>query len=513
MLGHRLLSVIYLQGCDRVYDEEKLRSVFPDTTIYKDPSITATFKDAKIEAFLRDWIIKRKAGPDGHIGDTDALSEYVASIIPSRGDREALADEAQSKGETRPFLAKVNIAFNSKRGYHCFEIPDLGFSFSETLIEKYVWDKIKDDLLGEAGGWGLIKIGYNPPMARTPGQFTLLEFRNFCPYEVNLDAYRAARSKYEDPEEWMDILLGAIDYEARGFERPDYCDDDVWMAKHTMLTRLLPSIQPRLNLIELAPQQTGKSYIFGKVNKYGWLAGGGSMSRAKLFLDMSRGSTSKGLVTFTDYVAIDEIKSIRFTNDKEMAGILKGYMEDGFVNVGGTKVTGEAGIILLGNISVNDMGRGRDMFKELPEVFRDSALLQRVHGFVPGHRIPPLSPEMYKRGWALNTEYFTEIMHRMRSPAENMRYRTLVEELVVCESRDSVSGREKEAVMRLCTAYLKLFFPHADSELIRSRVFKDQFYQYCLQPAVSMQSTVLEQMQIINPEEFGDKSMASYHVR
>ena len=312
----------------------------------------------------------------------------------------------------------------------------------------------------------------------------------------------------------MDILLGAIDYDADGFKKEGYNHDDVWLAKHTMLTRLLPMIQPRVNLIELAPQQTGKSYIFGKIDKYGWLAGGGSLSRAKLFLDMRPGSKTKGLVTFNDYVAIDEIKSIKFTNDKEMAGILKGYMEDGYVNVGGTKVEGEAGIVFLGNISVNDMVNGHDMFKELPDVFRDTALIQRIHGFVPGHYIPPLSSTMYKKGWALNTEYFTEIMHTMRSKSENVYFRGLVEDLVKCTSRNgTISGREEEAIKRLCTAYMKLFFPHANEDLIQTTDFKRDFNRYCLQPAVKMQEKVLEQMAIINPEEFGDKSMASYTLR
>lgn len=499
---------------DAMYDEEKLRMVFPDTTIYKDPSITAVFKDAKIEAFLRDWIIKKLAGPDGRIEDPDKLSEYISRIIPKSSDRNRLIEEARDEGITKPFLAKINISFNHVKNDYCFEIPSLGFKFNDTVIEPYVWDRIKDQLIAEAGGWGLIKLGYDPPMDKTPGRFTLKEFKNFCPYEVNLEAYKAARAKFDSTEEWMNILLGAIDYEADGFMKEGSTADDVWLAKHTMLTRLLPMIQPRINLIELAPQQTGKSYIFGKIDKYGWLAGGGSLSRAKLFLDMRPGSKTKGLVTFNDYVAIDEIKSIKFTNDKEMAGILKGYMEDGYVNVGGTKVEGEAGIIFLGNISVNDMINGHDMFKELPEVFRDTALIQRIHGFVPGHFIPPLSSTMYKKGWALNTEYFTEIMHSMRSKSETLHFRAMVETLVKCTSRNgSPSGREEEAVKRLCTAYLKLFFPHANEDIIQTMEFKRDFNKYCLQPAVRMQEKVLEQMAIINPEEFGGTSMASYTLR
>ncbi len=496
-----------------MYDIGKLRKNFPQTSIYKDKSISAIFRQAKIEAFLRDWIIRKKAGPDGRITDTDALSKYIAKIIPQQSEKSTLEDEARTNGETRPFLAKVNISFNSNANYYCFELPDLGFLYSNTIIEDYVWERIKDELLRESGGWGLVKIGYMPPEEnKKNGRFTLLDFKNFCPYTVNLDAYRKARANYDDTEEWMDVLLGAIDYCADGFRRPGKLDSDTWLAKHTMLTRLLPFIQPRINLIELAPQQTGKSYIFGKIGKYGWLAGGGSLSRAKLFLDMRPGAKTKGLVTFNDFVAIDEIKSISFTNDKEMAGIFKGYMEDGYVNVGGNRVDGDAGIIFLGNIDVNDMDVNKDMFRELPDIFRDSALLQRIHGFVPGKFIPALSPSMYMDGWALNTEYFTEIMHQLRSPAETMRYRALVEELVAV-SGSEISGREQEAVLKLCTAYMKLFFPHADKELIRTLKFKHDFDRYCLQPAKKMQLTVLQQLKIINPNEFANKQFAAYSVR
>jgi len=67
-----------------------------------------------------------------------------------------------------------------------------------------------------------------------------------------------------------------------------------------------------------------------------------------------------------------------------MTGIHKGYMEDGYVNVDSERVEGEAGIIFLGNININDMDDSKDMFRELPEVIRDTALIQRIHGFIPG---------------------------------------------------------------------------------------------------------------------------------
>ncbi|MDR1939657.1 MAG: BREX system Lon protease-like protein BrxL [Clostridiales bacterium] len=497
-----------------MYDAIKLRKLFPTTTVFKDPSITAVFKNAKIPSFLRDWILKQKADSDGRIGDIDALSKYISIVIPRREEKGQLEDAARSNGETRKFLAKIDVLFNSRANYYTFEIPVLGFSHNQTIIEDYVWERIKGELIGGAGGWGLVKLGYMPPEEnKNNGRFTLLEYKNFCPYTVKLDSFREAR-KHFDTEEWMDIVLGAIDYNADGYAlaqiggRP-LLSNEIWEAKHTMLTRLLPFIEPRLNLIELAPQQTGKSYIFGNIGKYGWLAGGGSLSRAKLFYDIS--SKKFGIVTYNDFVAVDEIKSISFPDSSEMQGILKGYMEFGFVNVANVKVEGDAGIILLGNINLNDMDASKDMFRELPEVFRDAALIERVHGFIPGQRIPPLTKSMIINDWALNTEYFTEIMHLLRAPAETLRYRGLIERIV--QTRQGADQRESEAVLRLSTAYLKLFFPHADGELIQDKDFRKDFMTYCLQPAKRMRETVFKQMQIIDPTQFGKRSMSTYKLK
>ena len=54
-------------------NENKLREAFPNTTVYKDLSLIATFKAASIPAFLRDWILKRKAGADGRISTSETI--------------------------------------------------------------------------------------------------------------------------------------------------------------------------------------------------------------------------------------------------------------------------------------------------------------------------------------------------------------------------------------------------------------------------------------------------------
>ena len=483
-------------------DEKKLREAFPNTTVYKDQSLVATFKSASIPAFLRDWILKRRAGADGRIADPAALREYMSKIIPRREAVGEIKEEARCNGQSRKFLARIEIQLNVVKGEYRFEIPDLGITQGQTRIEDYVWNRIKDDVIKTSGGWGLVQLGYAPPeeKPKRPGALTLLDYKNFCPYAVSVDAYREARKRFTT-EEWMDVLLGAIDYNPQGYED--------WVQKHTMLTRLLPFIEPRVNLIELAPKGTGKSYLFGKVGKYGWLVSGGTLSRAKMFYDISRGQP--GLVASKEFVALDEIQSIQFADPSEMQGGLKAYMEAGEVTFGKNKIVGEAGVILLGNIPMDDMDVSRDMFQSLPEIFHESALLDRFHGFIRGRDIPRMNESLKMDGWALNTEYFSEIMHLMRAQSECVMYHQIVDELV--EHPASADTRDTEAILRVCTAYLKLLMPHVTSvEAMTAKDF-DDFKKYCLRPAVAMRTVIRNQLQIMDPKEFGGKNVAAYTVK
>lgn len=477
---------------------DKLREVFPHTTVFKDQTLIATFKAASVPGFLRDWILKKKAGIDGKIADKEELRRYVNEIIPKREDLLAIKDAARTHGFSKKFLARIDIRHNTGSNEVTFEIPELGIVHGETLVEDYKWNDIKDSVIATAGGWGLIQLGYLPPDdERKKGKLTLIEYKDFCPYSVNLDAFRLAREKFTI-EEWLDVILGAIDYNPNGYRD--------WVEKHTMLTRLLPFVEPRINLVELAPKGTGKSYLFGRVGKYGWLVSGGTLSRAKMFRDIQK--KQDGLVAINDFVALDEIQSIDFPDPSEMQGALKGYMESGEATFGKDRVVGTAGIVLLGNIPLDDMDITRDMFRTLPEVFRESALLDRFHGFIRGNQIPRMNETLKINDWALNTEYFSEIMHLLRNQAECLMYRSVVEDLI--EYPKGADTRDTEAVLRICTAYLKLFFPHINRP---EKINPEEFRLYCLRPAIQMRTIIRNQLQILDPKEFGGKNVAAYKVK
>ena len=148
----------------------------------------------------------------------------------------------------------------------CSFTTDFGLTLKNAYSQKVVC--LPSDLAKGHETWGVVELEYLEPdeELKRKGKIQMKSFNNFCPYEIDVDYYKDARSEFTT-KEWIDVLLGAIDYNAAG-----YTDDE---QKLTMLTRLLPFVEKRLNLVELAPKGTGKSYLFGRVSRFGWLSSGG----------------------------------------------------------------------------------------------------------------------------------------------------------------------------------------------------------------------------------------------
>ena len=179
-------------------------------------------------------------------------------------------------------------------------------------------------------------------------------------------------------------------------------------------------------------------------------------------------------------------------------------MESGVFTVGNYEGVADAGIILLGNISQDNMDEYKSMFSELPSTFHESALLDRFHGFIKGWDIPRMHDDLKISGWALNSEYFCSIMHLLR---EDASYRVVVDQLV--EVPEHSDTRDTEAVKRICTAFLKLLFPNVRSIYdIESR----DFNRYCLRPATKMRRIIKMQLGILDPE-FKGKDVPAFSVR
>ena len=136
------------------------------------------------------------------------------------------------------------------------------------------------------------------------------------------------------------------------------------------------------------------------------------------------------------------------------------------------------------------MDEYKNMMVELPKPFRQSQFLDRIHGFIKGWELPRMDDDLKAKGWALNSEYFSSIMHELR---EDPTYRAIVDELVVMPEK--ADTRDSEAIRRLSTAYLKLLFPHVRQP---RDISKREFEMYCLRPAMNMRSIIRTQMGIVD---------------
>ena len=479
---------------------DKLRDCFEEMAVYKNLGEMSFLKTLKLPSFLRDWVLKQFEDYNGKF-DVEDLLGFVNTYMPRKEDWLSIKNRISKEYERVKLLTRIDVDIDIKTGTVSFELPDYGLTNKETIIEDTVWDNVKDELVRSSEIWGIVELGYRPPddsaKPKISGKIKLTDFTSFTPYSVDLEFYKDVRSDFST-EEWIDVLLGAMDYNPSGYE-DEY-------EKIAMLQRLLPFVEKNLNIIELAPKGTGKSYVFCNISKYGLLVDGGTVSRPKMFYDKARRTT--GFIVGHDYVAIDEVKKVQFTNVSEMQSIFQGYMENnGKCTVDGFTVTSDAGIVFLGNIEQNNMDEYKNMFNELPSLFKESALVDRMHGFIKGWDIPLMKPELKVSGWALNTEYFCSILHLLR---DDIRYRAIVDSLV--QTSDGAYERHVEAVKRLTTAYLKLFFPNVRSA---RDVDPHEFERYCLRPAKKMRGIIQKQLEILDPDEYRkpEKQMPQFTLR
>lgn len=479
--------------------DEKLRDCFEEMVVYKDLQKSNFFSSLNLPSFLRDWLLRKFSDDEGDY-DVEEVAEFVRTYLPKKDEWVSIKNRVIYENERVKLLTRILVDIDIKTGEVTFSLPDFGLSNKETIIEYHVWEQYKNDLVASNETWGVVELGYRQPddtaKPKIPGKIKLTGFTSFCPYTVDLNFYKEVRNEFST-DEWIDLLLGAIDYNPEG-----YAGEEEKMA---MLMRLLPFVEKNLNIIELAPKGTGKSYLFGNVSRFGLLTDGGKVTRAKMFYDTGR--RTPGFICGNDYVAIDEVKLVTFGDVSEMRSIMQGYMERGKFNVGGYEGASDAGIVFLGNIDQERMDEYQNMLVELPTLFQESALLDRIHGFIKGWDIPFMKESLKMTGWALNSEYFSSIMHELR---EDVSYRAIVDELVEVPAGSYI--RHVEAVKRLTTAFMKLIFPNVRSA---SDVNISKFQHFCLRPAIRMRQVILHQLEILDPAEYRkeEKAMPTFSIR
>ncbi len=467
-------------------EENKLREVFADMVVLKSPQRAGFFKDLRMPSFMRDWIVMKFSDDEGDI-DPERVQNYIKKYVPSKDDFELMKFQLTA-GETMTILTRIRVSVDIKTGNTMFDMPDFGDikSGAGGVIEKQVVEKWQDMLLRESENWGIIELAWMQDFSKknAAGFIKMTDYKPFCPYTVDLEEYKEGRRSFTT-DEWINVLISAADYNYKGFNSNEQ--------RLTFLQRLLPFVEKSLNIIELAPPGTGKSYLFGQISRFGWLVSGKS-TRAQLIYNKT--NKREGVVAYKDYVALDEIREAEYMKDSEMHSSLQQIMENGsFKADDGHLVNVDAAIVFLGNIAGINMNEHTFMFEELPLPFHRAPFLDRLHGFIKGWELPRMNDDMKANGWALNSEYFSSILHELRNTPS---YRSIVEEMLVIPPK--ADTRDTEAIRKVCSAFVKLLFPHAERA---SDISPEDFDRYCLQPAKEMRRIIREQMGLVDSKEAG----------
>lgn len=431
--------------------------------------------DRHIPSYVMDWIVtfaQSKVGTNtGRLRET--VVDFIKKHLPSKGEKESIKFRL-SQGETLTILDALSVEV--KLG----KTPEY-FTTIPCLDEKKA--KIEAELLRQHEGllqssiWGAAKIRHDDD-----GGVRVIEFKPMQIGRISLDAYRDCREAFT-VSEWIDLLIRTM-----GYEPTEYSESE----KLWLLCRLIPIVHNRVNMMELAPPGSGKSFVYNNISRHVWLTAA-QISAPVLFYN--RQSHTPGLLTRYDLLVLDEAQSLQFNNPGEIQAQLKGYLEQGVYTRGDCAATAECGLMLLANIDIKSsearyknnkpafVPSKKDYIRRLPDLLLESPLVDRFHGIIPGWKIPPFETTQQAQGYGLKADYFAEVCHALRSAsdiAQNVRARL----------RLSGGKRDCTAIERIACGMAKLLLIGPDDE---------RFEELVVRPAEEMRRNVRSQLHELDP--------------
>ncbi len=451
--------------------DEKIRQIFSELTIDKALVRQLKIRDKRtIPTFVEEWLISRYQAPGKSNAEVyNDITSFMSQHLPAKTEKEKIKYQLQLN-DSVVLLDRFDARIDIKNDLKLISIPCLderNARVSHEVLEQ-------NDSLLEGGQWGAGKL-----IIRDEGKSKVIELIEFHPMQsgtVRLEQLIQARKEFTT-REWIALLLRTM-----GYEPSAYTEDQ----QNHVLLRLLPLVQNNLNMMELAPKGTGKSFIYANLSRYVWLNSGGALTQAQLFMNLN--TKEVGLIGKYDLLVLDEGQSINFKGADDIHAKFKDFLESGQYSVGQEKVTSECGLIVLANIDLYEgLPKQTDYIRGLPEMFHDDALLDRFHGIIPGWKIPRFTTESAAQGYGIKADVFGQFLHQLRLVSH-------VEFPYGKAPNLNGDSRDVKAVTRLAYALSKLLLLNPDDA---------DYEEYVMVPAKDLRQRVRSQLAELNPGEFG----------
>ncbi|RLF01938.1 MAG: ATP-dependent Lon-type protease, partial [Thermoprotei archaeon] len=247
--------------------DSKILRIFGDLAV--DKRLARLEVVSRLPRFIAEYLISRyqKSGTSDW---TVKLAKVVEEYYPDPRDKDKVLSRAKREGRIT-LIDEFKATVDLKRNMYFLHIPNLQIYdalINESLVSRY--ERILSGL------WGIGVLEYMPTLveavrsrSRDKIFFTPLILEEFEPFQVyNIDVNTFVEGRYEfSTREWIDLLVKSI-----GLNPSVYS----FRQKLLLLFRLVPLVEGNVNLLELGPRATGKTYLYRNISYYTRIYAGGT---------------------------------------------------------------------------------------------------------------------------------------------------------------------------------------------------------------------------------------------
>jgi ATP-dependent Lon protease len=414
----------------------KAREVFGDQVVVKSLAQQAALHG--LPRYVSEYMIAKYVKPETWKEDLGKVQAKVKELLPDLDRRELVKERLLRLGEV-VIVDNVEARVDLKNGQRWGRVPAI--NDDKVRVSAGMLEAHPGLLLG--GLWGTAKLKYSPETdADQPNE--LIAFTPFQVGPPDVANYRANRSRFTT-DEWLALMLQSAGYAPEAFPTR--------RLRYLLLCRLLPLVERNVNLVELGPRQTGKTFLLRNVSPRVFTISGGKTTPANLFVNLA--TRAVGILGTRKVVVFDEIAHTTFGDEDATISTLKDYMESGQFSRGAKSFAADASLVFTGNLDVEGDQpdpKYRHLFEPLPSELVDSAFLDRVQGYLPGWEIPKITPAALSQGVGFVTDYFGEVLVKLRDDDFQARARAL-------GFSAGMTRRDQVAVERIASGLIKIVYP------------------------------------------------------
>ncbi len=423
--------------------DKKINEVFPGLVVRKD--LTKLVKgNAIVPSYVLEYLLGQYCATDDEdtiYSGVERVKDILAKHYVHRNEAALVRSTIKEKGRHK-VIDKITVDLNDKTG--CYEATFSNLGIKGVLVESSIVKKHKRLLVG--GVWCIADMEYSQSEDPRIVPWIMNSLKPIQVSHIDVERFLEGRKQFTS-REWIDLIIQTIGFDPEQLSQRN---------KMFQITRLIAYCERNYNLIELGPKGTGKSHLFSEFSPHGILISGGEVTVAKLFVNNTTGKI--GLVGYWDSVAFDEFAGTQKKVDKSLVDILKNYMANKSFSRGTETLGAEASMAFLGNTkrSVPYMLKHSDLFDELPDKYRDTAFLDRLHCYIPGWEVDILRGELFTSGYGFIVDYFAEILKHFRN------YDYSLEHKDTFELNSTIAQRDLDGVRKTFSGLMKLLYPGKD---------------------------------------------------